>query len=382
MAISGSAGNLEPETLDVLIGRPLSDNETDLITRMNRGNLSDWEKTEQATQMSELEADITACWEELECLLTQLGHMQEYLMWVQLLNKEPIQKWAARGKYGSDWSEDPCGADAPLSDEDVNKLGSALQGRLHVWFYANLMFDGQLAKDVYVGIPWVLPTVLEVVRDQSMVIDESTEGDIDNSGCVDAFRVQRGRQDEVRNRPKERRLIMPLEKWQNTQLMIKLPRSSERAVHPDTKYPRITAENALHSDAKTVEFKDLLGVVSKGLYRANSKLVGDISDPVVFYDWKDYISTLFHPIKNGTEFHQFHVSADHPGVVKCREFSDSPDGLRKENVNVSCDDLPKEMFAKGLDLDPKNLTCPNPATCKRQKQTVPPKNRRCIKMHI
>ncbi|KAH3890277.1 hypothetical protein DPMN_014353 [Dreissena polymorpha] len=363
---------------------------------MNRGNLSDW--------MSELEADITACWEELQGLLTQLGHMQEYLMWVQLLNKEPIQTWAARGKYGSDWSEDPCGeyhvrgqtrADAPLSDEGVNKLGSALQrqGRLH------------LAKDVYVAIPWVLPTVLEVVRDQSMVIDESTEGGIDNSGCVDAFRVQWGRQDEVRNRPKERRLIMPLKKWQNTQLMIKLPRSSEITLG-DSQENDVQKE---WSDGSRPACKPNFGSASVAgrhpkrrklpAHETRTCLVGDISDPVVFYDWKDYISTLFHPIKNGTKFHQFHVSADHPGVVKCRDFSDSPEGLRKVNVNVSCDDLPKEMFAKGLDLDrqwylfehireicrtdkAKNFTCPNPATGKRQKQTVPPKNRRCIKMHI
>ncbi|KAH3749692.1 hypothetical protein DPMN_184198 [Dreissena polymorpha] len=84
------------------------------------------------------------------------------------------------------------------------------------------------------------------------------------------------------------------------------------------------------------------------------QLVGDTSNPVVFYDWKDYLSTLFHHIKNVTKFHQFHVSADHPGVVECREFSDSSGVLRKVskvNVNVSCDDLPKEMFAKGLDLD-------------------------------
>ncbi|KAH3778458.1 hypothetical protein DPMN_179917 [Dreissena polymorpha] len=30
------------------------------------------------------------------------------------------------------------------------------------------------------------------------------------------------------------------------------------------------------------------------------QLVGDTSNPVVFYDWKDYLSTLFQPIKNFT----------------------------------------------------------------------------------
>jgi len=95
------------------------------------------------------------------------------------------------------------------------------------------------------------------------------------------------------------------------------------------------------------------------------------------------------------------VSADHPGVVECREFSDSPvvritlRKVSKVNVNLSCDDLPKEMFAKGLDLDrqwylfehirefcrtdeAKNLTCPKPATGKRQKTDCAPKKQ---KMH-
>ncbi|KAH3705416.1 hypothetical protein DPMN_080487 [Dreissena polymorpha] len=104
-------------------------------------------------------------------------------------------------------------------------------------------------------------------------------------------------------------------------------------------------------------------------------------------------------------FINVHVSADHPGVVECREFSDSPvvritpTKVSKVNAYVSCDDLRKEMFGKGLDLDrqwylfehirefchtdeAKNFTCPKPATGKRQKQTVPPKYRRCIKMHI
>ncbi|KAH3833879.1 hypothetical protein DPMN_107195 [Dreissena polymorpha] len=56
-------------------------------------------------------------------------------------------------------------------------------------------------------------------------------------------------------------------------------------------------------------------------------------------------------------FIYFYVSAEHPGVVDCREFSDSPvvrinlRKVSKVNVNVSCDNLPYEMFAKGLDLD-------------------------------
>ncbi|KAH3837367.1 hypothetical protein DPMN_110754 [Dreissena polymorpha] len=46
-------------------------------------------------------------------------------------------------------------------------------------------------------------------------------------------------------------------------------------------------------------------------------------------------------------FINFYVSADHPGVVECREFSDSPESVKitlrkvsKVNVNVSCDNLP------------------------------------------
>ncbi|KAH3796341.1 hypothetical protein DPMN_149909, partial [Dreissena polymorpha] len=125
------------------------------------------------------------------------------------------------------------------------------------------------------------------------------------------------------------------------------------------------------------------------------QLVGDTSNRVVFHDWKVYFSTLFHYIKNVTKFHQFHVSADHPGVVECKEFSDSPvvritlRKVSKVNVNVSCDDLPKKMFAKRLDLDrqlylfehirefcrtdeAKNFTCPKPLTSKRQKNRLCP----------
>ncbi|KAH3782789.1 hypothetical protein DPMN_160709 [Dreissena polymorpha] len=35
------------------------------------------------------------------------------------------------------------------------------------------------------------------------------------------------------------------------------------------------------------------------------QLVGDTSNPVVIKDRKDYLSTLFHHIKNVTKFHQF-----------------------------------------------------------------------------
>ncbi|KAH3740869.1 hypothetical protein DPMN_047584 [Dreissena polymorpha] len=59
------------------------------------------------------------------------------------------------------------------------------------------------------------------------------------------------------------------------------------------------------------------------------------------------------------------------------------------NVNVSCDDLPKEMLSKGLDLDrqwylfehirelchtdeAKNCICLKPATDKRQKTDCAP----------
>ncbi|KAH3755368.1 hypothetical protein DPMN_190062 [Dreissena polymorpha] len=43
--------------------------------------------------------------------------------------------------------------------------------------------------------------------------------------------------------------------------------------------------------------------------------------------------------------------------VECKEFSDSPvvritiRKVSKMNLNVSCDDLPKEMFVKRLDLN-------------------------------
>ncbi|KAH3724166.1 hypothetical protein DPMN_049977 [Dreissena polymorpha] len=46
----------------------------------------------------------------------------------------------------------------------------------------------------------------------------------------------------------------------------------------------------------------------------------------------------------------FHVSADHSGVVECREFSDSPvvritlRKVSKVNVNVNCDNLDHQWY--------------------------------------
>ncbi|KAH3875974.1 hypothetical protein DPMN_039253 [Dreissena polymorpha] len=84
------------------------------------------------------------------------------------------------------------------------------------------------------------------------------------------------------------------------------------------------------------------------------QLVGDTSNPVVIYDWKIYLSTFFHTIKNVTKFHQFYVSSDHPGVVECREFSHTPvvritlRKVSKGNINVSCDDLPKRNVCERI----------------------------------
>ncbi|CAC5424720.1 unnamed protein product [Mytilus coruscus] len=53
------------------------------------------------------------------------------------------------------------------------------------------------------------------------------------------------------------------------------------------------------------------------------QVVGNIQDPVMFYEWKPYLQQYFKTLKHITDYHHFYMDSQHPGVVTCRENASS-----------------------------------------------------------
>ena len=75
---------------------------------------------------------------------------------------------------------------------------------------------------------------------------------------------------------------------------------------------------------------------------------------VRWYQWSSFLSTFFKPIPHITSYHNFHVSADHPGSVFVREYSGSPEfelKLLKQPTTLKLDPsiMPDTMETWGLE---------------------------------
>ncbi|CAG2244928.1 unnamed protein product [Mytilus edulis] len=49
------------------------------------------------------------------------------------------------------------------------------------------------------------------------------------------------------------------------------------------------------------------------------QVVGNIQDPVMFYEWTPYLQQYFKTLKHITDYHHFYMDSQHPGLVTCRE---------------------------------------------------------------
>jgi len=121
-----------------------------------------------------------------------------------------------------------------------------------------------------------------------------------------------------------------------------------------------------------------------------TQLVDDVDTPVKYYDWKAFLSQFFKPLKKITQYHHFRISVEHPGVVKCKKFEDSPEeefNLLKMEIPVG--EMPVEIGKPGLQSErqwylydhirefcrsdeAKDVTCPLPKeaklhSCKKRK---------------
>ena len=104
-----------------------------------------------------------------------------------------------------------------------------------------------------------------------------------------------------------------------------------------------------------VEFlSDIVDIVNKSGYINHARLVGTQDGQVLVptYDWQTYLSPNFKKIPNIKRFHQFIFSADHPGEVICKLYSDSEETKLDMCVNPlwqpSISDLPPVVQPQGL----------------------------------
>ena len=70
---------------------------------------------------------------------------------------------------------------------------------------------------------------------------------------------------------------------------------------------------------------DIVDVVNKSGHTNHARLVGTQKGQVLIptYDWQTYLSPHFKKIQQIKKFHQFTFSAEHPGEVICKLYSDS-----------------------------------------------------------
>ena len=77
---------------------------------------------------------------------------------------------------------------------------------------------------------------------------------------------------------------------------------------------------------------------------------------VTFHQWTMFLSNFYTPIPNISKYHCFPASADNPGIVFVREFSDSPEmqltilkkGLSLEALYTT---MPEKTTIPGLDIN-------------------------------
>ena len=74
---------------------------------------------------------------------------------------------------------------------------------------------------------------------------------------------------------------------------------------------------------------------------------------VTSYQWTSFLSQFFKTIPSITSYHIFRVSADKPGIVFVKEYSDSAEVsincLKSPNTSIDSSLLPEVIAPKGLD---------------------------------
>lgn len=117
------------------------------------------------------------------------------------------------------------------------------------------------------------------------------------------------------------------------------------------------------------------------------QLVGDLRDPVMFFEWKAYLQQYFKTLKHLTDYHHFYIDAKQPGIVTCRESASSESFtfnlLKCKTKTPQRGVLPDITVIKGLDParqwylyeqirqycysdTAKSITCPKPLVPKKE----------------
>lgn len=104
------------------------------------------------------------------------------------------------------------------------------------------------------------------------------------------------------------------------------------------------------SDAETMD--DIARVVTSSSRNGHNipQLVNDHQKPVVFYEWRNFLSPYFKTLPGLSEFHHFTCSASEPGVVYCKKFANSEPVLKPLlKIQPPEDTLPAVKTTPGLD---------------------------------
>ncbi|XP_062606259.1 uncharacterized protein LOC134268076 isoform X1 [Saccostrea cucullata] len=83
------------------------------------------------------------------------------------------------------------------------------------------------------------------------------------------------------------------------------------------------------------------------------QVVGDGEDPVLFYEWKNYLQVYFKPLKYLTRYHHFFMDSENPGIITCRENASSEPVtfmlLKSKSKVPNPGVLPSPSVIKGLE---------------------------------
>ena len=83
------------------------------------------------------------------------------------------------------------------------------------------------------------------------------------------------------------------------------------------------------------------------------QVVGDIQDPVMFFEWKAYLQQYFKTLKHITDYHHFYIDAQQPGIATCGENASSESFtfnlLKCKSKTPQRGVLPDKTVIKGID---------------------------------
>ncbi|KAJ8309819.1 hypothetical protein KUTeg_011684 [Tegillarca granosa] len=136
-----------------------------------------------------------------------------------------------------------------------------------------------------------------------------------------------------------------------------------------------------HCTAETLQDVSYSVVASSRNGHNIPQLVNDDQHPVIFYNWKEFLKTIFKTLPGILKYHHFRMSKNYKGVVFVREYADDVEikiNLLKKQHLINPIILPTILKAKGLDanrqwnlfeeirplcfeIDSKDVVCPKPS---------------------